>query len=208
MIRNIIFDLGGVILNIDFERSATAFKNLGIDDFDQLYSKAVQNDLFSDLEMGKISAEDFRNELRKLSNLPLSDEQIDHAWNAIILDFPPERLALLQNIRLNYRCFLLSNTNKIHYNVYQADLRNNHGIDGLESLFEKAYFSHDLGLRKPNANIFEYVINRHHLKLEETLFVDDSMQNIEAAEALGLQTLYIDLNKNQEISDFFSNEEM
>ncbi len=205
MIKNIIFDLGGVILNIDFQRSADEFKKLGIKDFDQLYSRAVQNYLFIGLELGNIDGKSFRNSIRKLSNIDLSDKEIDIAWNAIILDFPKDRLRLIAQINKNYNCFLLSNTNKIHYDVYNNDLKANHNINGLESMFNKAYFSHDMRMRKPDAEIYEFVLHEQQIEAKETLFVDDSIQNIDAAKALGLQTLFIDISKGQEISDFFEN---
>ena len=204
-IRNIIFDLGGVILNIDFDRAADAFRNLGLKDFEQLYSKAVQSDLFDMLEKGKIKEQDFRQEMRKLSGIKMSDAEIDAAWNALLLDFPPARLQLLQDLKKHYRTFLLSNTNRIHADSYNQDLRENHSIDGLEALFEKVYYSHDIGLRKPAADSFELVLRDAGLQAAETLFIDDSLPNIEAAGQLGMQTLYIDLNKGAELTDYFTN---
>ncbi len=203
MIRNIIFDLGAVVLNIDFQLAAIEFRKLGITNFDKIYSRAIQNNLFSDMEKGIISPSDFRNELRSLSNLPLIDNKIDFAWNSLILDFPPSRLKLIRNIANSYRIFLLSNTNEIHYNFYQADLRNNHNIDGLESIFEKTYFSHKLGMRKPDLDIFKYAINDANILAEETIFIDDSIQNIEAANKLKLNTIFIDTSKASDIADFF-----
>lgn len=205
MIKNIIFDLGGVVLNIDFQLSAQAFQKLGIKNFDTLYSRAVQNSLFEDLEMGLISGKKFREELRLLSNMNLSDQEIDKAWNAIILDFPKERMDLIKLISENYSCYLLSNTNKIHYDVYQQDLRNRLGIDGLESLFIKTWFSHDLQMRKPNLDIFKFALSDANLNPNETLFIDDSIQNIEAAEKVGIRTLFLDVENGDEISNHFSN---
>ncbi len=204
MIKNIIFDLGGVVLNIDFQRSADAFKELGISNFDKLYSRAVQNSLFENLEMGLISADKFRNQIRLLSNLNLSDQEIDDAWNAIILDFPEERLNLICQVSKIYSCYLLSNTNKIHYDIYQADLINHHNINGLESMFVKTWFSHDLKMRKPNKNIFEYALADGDLKPEETIFIDDSIQNIKVAEKLGIKTIFLDVENGDDISNYFS----
>ena len=204
MIRNIIFDLGAVVLNIDFQLSADAFKKLGIDDFESLYSRAVQDMLFVNMEKGVISPNEFRNTLRKLSNLPLKDEEIDKAWNALILDFPNKRLELINNIKKNYRIFLLSNTNKIHYDIYQEDLRINHNINGLESIFEKAWMSHQLKMRKPDEDIYNFALKDANINAEETVFLDDSIQNIEIADKLGINTIYVDISKNMEISDFFN----
>ncbi len=205
MIKNIIFDLGGVILNIDFQRSATEFKDIGIDNFNQLYSRAVQESLFEKLEMGLITDKSFYNEIRKLSKLPITDQQIEKAWNALILDFPQKRLALLQEIGRNYRCFLLSNTNGIHYTAYQNDLREKHSIDGLESLFEKSWYSHKLQMRKPNKDIFTFALSDAAIEAKDTLFIDDSIQNIETAKSLGIKTLFIDISKGKEIAHYFTN---
>jgi putative hydrolase of the HAD superfamily len=206
MIKNIIFDLGAVVLNIDFQLSADAFRKLGIDDFESLYSRAVQDMLFVNMEKGIISPNDFRNTLRKLSNLPLSDIEIDDAWNALILDFPKERLQLIGKIKSNYRIFLLSNTNKIHYDIYQEDLKKNHNIDGLESIFEKTWMSHQLKMRKPDDDIYVYALNDANIRAEETVFIDDSIQNIRTANNLGIRTIFIDISKNMEISNYFSND--
>jgi len=205
MIKNIIFDLGGVILNIDFQRAADSFQKLGLQDFNGLYSQAEQVELFSRLEKGLISPEKFRNDLRKLIKLPISDKDIDSAWNDLILDFPPARLQLLKDLRKNYRLFLLSNTNSIHADFYNRNLRHTHQIDGLEDLFDKVYYSHDIALRKPDKEAFEYLLNAEQLKPQETLFIDDSYPNILTAKLLNMHTLYIDKAKAMEITDFFEN---
>ncbi len=205
MIKNIIFDLGGVILNIDFNRAAEAFKDLGVKNFSSLYSRAIQSNLFIDLELGVISDKDFYAAIRKLSGISISDEDIKMAWNKLILDFPKNRLDLLIELSKNYRLFLLSNTNKIHYDAYQNDLRQNYGIDGLESLFEECYFSHDIALRKPNADCFNYVLEKNNLIAEETLFIDDTTVNIEAAIAVGLKPLYINIDNGDDIIKYFDN---
>ena len=121
-IKNIIFDLGGVILNIDYQLTVTAFKEIGFDGFENAYSQAAQHQLFDKLETGIISPQEFRDGIRKVAQKDLSDAEIDYAWNKIILDLPAARIALLNQLKTRYRCFLLSNTNKIHYDVYTADL--------------------------------------------------------------------------------------
>ncbi len=205
MINNIIFDLGGVVLNIDFQLSTKAFQKLGINNFNELYSRAVQKSLFVDMEMGIITPDEFRKQIRLLSKVNLSDREIDKAWNAIILDFPSERLELIKQISNNYSCYLLSNTNKIHYEVYQKNLRENHNIDGLESMFIKTWFSHNLRMRKPDLDIYKFALKDARLKANETLFIDDSIQNISAAKLLGIHTLFIDIEKGDDISKHFIN---
>lgn len=204
MIKNIIFDLGGVILDIDFDRTANAFKSLGINNFEVLYSKATQSKLFENLEKGNLSPDEFRQEIRSLTSINISDFQINEAWNAILLDFSTKRLKLLQEIAQNYNCYLLSNTNIIHYQEYQKNLRENHNIDGLESFFKKAYFSHEIGMRKPDKNIYEFILSDSKLNAEETLFIDDSIQNIQSAQKIGIKTLFIDIEKEKEITHYFN----
>jgi FMN phosphatase YigB (HAD superfamily) len=187
-IKQIIFDLGGVILNIDYHLTIKAFIDLGVEDFDGIYCQAKQINLFDDLDKGLIKPQQFRDELRKLTGIPLSDDDIDKAWNAILLDFPEENIALLQDAKKHYRTFILSNTNEIHFPVYTKMLQQKFGINELSDLFEKEYYSHKLGLRKPDKKIFGLVLSENNLDPAETLFIDDSEQNTEAASALGIQT--------------------
>jgi len=188
-IKNIVFDLGGVVLNIDFALTIDAFINLGVKNFAQLYEKSHQYPTFDKFDKGLISPVEFRNEMRKMLNLNLTDNQIDSAWNAILLDFPPDNIHFLNELKKSHRTFLLSNTNAIHYPVYTKTLSNNFGIADLSVLFEKTYFSFQVGLRKPDKEIFELLLNENHLIPEQTLFVDDSLPNIETASKLGIQTL-------------------
>lgn len=195
-IKNIVFDLGGVVLNIDFALTIDAFVNLGVKDFAQLYEKSHQDPIFDKLDKGLINPEEFRNEIRKILKLDLTDSQIDSAWNAILLDFPPENIRLLSELKKSHRNFLLSNTNAIHYPVYTETLHNNFGIADLSMLFEKTYFSFQVGLRKPDKEIFELLLNENKLIPEQTLFIDDSLPNIETASKLGIQTLLFNPEKD------------
>lgn len=135
-IKNIVFDFGGVIINIDFQNAINEFVRLGISNFDEYYSKFTQNKLFEDLERGNISPEDFRKILKESFDKPVSDEQINNAWNALLLDIPPHRIKLLEEVKKNYRIFLLSNSNIIHYDDYVEVLRNNFGYNDFSDLFE------------------------------------------------------------------------
>jgi len=205
MIKSIIFDLGGVVLNIDFQKAAKAFKELGLTDFEGLYSKANQSKLFDRLEKGLIDAQTFRNELREISEIDMSDSQIDQAWNSLILDFPSARLQLLKDLRVNYKLYLLSNTNIIHADFYNQDLRDNHNIDGLEELFDKVYYSHDIALRKPDTAAFTYVLNNQEINAEDSLFIDDALPNILAANQMGLNTIFLNLDNGHDVLDLFEN---
>jgi len=198
-IKNIIFDLGNVIINIDGDKTVNEMKVIGFEDFESSYTLLRQSDLFNLLEKGLITPEKFYTELKTHFENHVSTATINDAWNAMLLDFPKKRIKLLQDLQSRYRLFLLSNTNVIHYQKYNGDLINQFGFE-LSSLFEKAYYSFDLGMRKPDLEIFEYVIKDSHLKPIETLFIDDAEANIESAQKLGLKTLRIDIGKGDDIT--------
>lgn len=191
MIKNVIFDLGNVILNIDTTLSEKEFSKHGLINFRELYTLAAQSEIFDRLEVGSTSPEQFFQEFRNLTNSNLSDITIRNCWNALILDYPQARIDLLANLKSKYRTFLLSNTNKIHYDFYNPMINSYFGFEGLESLFEKAYFSHEIGIKKPNPQIFRYVLETSNLKSEDTLFIDDNKSNIDAATKFGIHTLWL-----------------
>jgi FMN phosphatase YigB (HAD superfamily) len=188
-IKHIIFDLGGVLLNLDYGLTEKAFEKAGIENFKELYSQLRQASLFDDFETGKIPASEFIAELQKLA--PLTEQQILNAWNAMLLDFPLRRLQILQQLRLYYDLFLLSNTNEIHEVTFNKILFDGNGMPNIGVFFDKVYLSHRVGLRKPSKEIFELVLEENGLKAEHTLFIDDSPQHIETAEKLGIKTIYL-----------------
>lgn len=200
-IKNIIFDFGGVLINLDYDATYKAFISLGVHNLMKLLSKSEQTKLFDDFEEGTISPADFRNELRKASNVDLTDEQFDWAWNQILLDIPQERLEKVMELKKQYRVFLLSNTNKIHYDHYLVDLQELNGFQSFEDIFEKAYFSHDVNMRKPNAEIFEFVLSDVEINASETLFIDDTERHILSAQKLGIQTHH--LKDDEDICQLF-----
>ncbi|HKL38249.1 MAG TPA: HAD family phosphatase [Bacteroidales bacterium] len=202
-VSNIIFDLGGVILNIDPYKTVAAMRELGIDNFDAVYAHLKQTRTLDDLEKGLITQRKFLDQIKQDSSQALTDDQILKAWNALLLDFPEDRIRLLQHLKANtrYRTYLLSNTNIIHYRVYTRALQEQHGIMGLESLFDKAYFSHELHMRKPEPEIYEYVLNDAQMDPEQTLFIDDSDVNIEAARKLGVNCFH--LKRPTTLTDLF-----
>jgi FMN phosphatase YigB (HAD superfamily) len=188
-ISNLIFDYGNVIFEIDFEKAQKAFRNLGLENVEELYGHRGQDRLFDDFDKGLISSADFRDGIRGLiGNATLSDEAIDGAWNALLIGVPQGTHELLLACKEKYRTFLLSNNNDIHYTWILEHLREQYGINDNEALFEKTYYSHFVGLRKPAKEIFELVLKENHLNPEETLFIDDSPQHLESAKKLGLQT--------------------
>lgn len=203
--KNIIFDLGGVVLNIDYLLAVKAFKILGLGDFDTFFSQAQQKQLFDLYEKGEITSDNFRKELKTychLANTGLDDTAIDNAWNSMLLDLPQERLNLLKRFKQSHRTFLLSNTNEIHIDAFNVYLQKNFNIPDLSGHFEKLYLSYKVGMRKPDTEIFELVLSENNLDPKETLFIDDSIQHIESAKKIGIQTYWLDVKK-ESILDLF-----
>lgn len=188
-IKNIIFDYGNVIYLIDFNKVAEAFKQLGITNAHEFYGHRQQDSVFDALDRGHISPDGFRNRIRELADKPnLTDAEIDDAWNTIFIAIPDESPALLSRVKQQYRTFLLSNTNAIHFDFFHQYMKEKFNMDSNDELFEKVYYSHLMGKRKPDAEIFEQVLQENNLDPEETLFIDDSPQHLETAKKLGLQT--------------------
>jgi epoxide hydrolase-like predicted phosphatase len=199
-IKNVIFDLGGVLVNINYQHTSKAFKELGVLNIDEIFTQKKQTSLFDDYERGFITPADFRNGLRKNYGINLNDEQIDYAWNAMILDFPAKRAETLKSLTKNYRTFLLSNTNEGHLKFFFNQIAQEQNIDNFSSLFETAYYSCRMGLRKPDVQIFQKVLDLSNLNPSETLFIEDLPQNIEGAKKAGLFTYHLN-PETEDISD-------
>jgi len=188
-IKNIIFDYGNVIFSIDFKKAQEAFKLLGITDPDTFFGHRQQDPIFDQFDRGEVTEDEFRQYVReKIGNPAITDQQITDAWNSLLLGISPGNHELLLKLKEKYRTFLLSNINAIHYTYIMNYLKSDFGFDDNEHLFEKTYYSHLVGKRKPEPDIFEQVITENNLKPEETLFIDDSPQHLETAKKLGLQT--------------------
>jgi len=185
-IKNLIFDLGGVILDIDIGKTIGEFRKAGLQDISTEQIIFVSHHFFEQYEIGMLSTDLFRNELRKFTGNHLSDDDVDAIWNAMILGFDPAKIDLLKRLKMEYRTFLLSNTNSMHEVFYNKILRDTTGVENLEFLFEKVFYSHKVHLRKPEPEIFEYVLDKAGLVPSETLFIDDSLINIESAARLGI----------------------
>ena len=192
---SIIFDLGGVLWNISYQATATAFINLGFSDFNNWYSQANQKELFNKLETGKIAEHDFYQEVRNVSGLNLSNSEIENAWNAMLLDLPTERIELISEIAQKKPIYLLSNTNEIHLKKIEELLKKKEtNWDKFCGIFSKVYLSCRVGMRKPNEDIFFKVLNDNNLIASKTLFIEDSIQHIETAQKIGIQTLFLQPN--------------
>lgn len=187
-LKNIIFDLGAVLIDIDYKKTEQAFIQLGYYNFEQMYSQYGADKLFEKLETGRISNADFYKTILALNNNVNTAFEIKDAWNKILLDWRAESLDFLETIAPMYKLFLLSNTNAIHKTAFLASLKKETGRNIIDNLFIKSYYSHEIHLRKPNDDIFEFVAKDAHIKKEESLFIDDSYNNIETAKKLGFKT--------------------
>lgn len=201
-IKNIIFDLGNVLLNLDFNASIKAFQELGLPKDVLDNQQAYADPVFYELEVGNISPEEFRVGVRKiLSNPNATNQQIDDAWYAMIKDIPENRVKTVQQLSKKFGVYLFSNTNQIHIERLHASFKNEYGIE-FSSLFIKDYYSHEIHERKPDLSSFEKVIQLSGVQPEETLFVDDLEKNIIAAQKAGLQTFW--LNNGLEMAKIFN----
>jgi len=190
-IKNIIFDLGGVIINLDNQLTEDAFIALGTKPLKEYFGHGHAVSFFRDYEVGSISDQQFVDNIRSLTGITVSDEEIIRAWNALLLDFPPERIHLLKELGKSYRIFLFSNTNALHLSHLQQIYRNTFPDSELDDHFERAYYSHTLRMRKPDIEPFQYILKENQLKGDETLFVDDALINVEGAEKAGLKGLFL-----------------
>jgi HAD superfamily hydrolase (TIGR01509 family) len=198
-IKNIIFDLGGVILNIDIRKTAMALQQLGVEDLQAHLSRPSLVSFFNEYESGKIDDNAFVAKLQSLATEGTTGQNIVDAWNALLLDFPAERIELLRSLRKKYRLFLLSNTNAIHYNKFQEQIYLQTG-SYLEDFFEQTYYSHTIKLRKPDVACYQFVIQENKLNPAQTIFLDDSEVNIAGAMDAGLVTAHVHVGKT--ILDF------
>jgi glucose-1-phosphatase len=203
-IKNILFDLGGVLLNLDNGRTEQAFTAMGAQRFGNYFGHGHAASFFIDYEIGNISDREFIDALKELTGASgsealasgktgsaVTDEALVRAWNALLLDFPAERIALLKRLRQRYRLFLFSNTNALHLAAFKQTYRAAFGGGELDDNFERAYYSHLLGMRKPDTLPFEHIIRENKLEPGETLFVDDALVNVEGAVAAGLKGVYL-----------------
>ncbi len=189
-IRNVIFDLGGVLLNINPLLSLQELDVISGLGQEALVQSLADARVFEKFDTGSLSPAQFRSELCRILNKPVSDEEIDRIWNLLLLDFPSHRVQMLRELRKNYRIFLLSNTNIIHYQHYTKVFYENYGFQ-MNSLFDRLFLSYEIGIHKPDAGIYQYVLENAELEPSECIFIDDSLANIEAAAIQGITGIHI-----------------
>ena len=202
-IKNIIFDLGGVILDIDENIIYQELEKLGFKASELSHSKEFM-EILSKFDTGIYTAPTFRKKIKALLGLEkMTDQKFDSLWNAMLLDIPRERIEAIEKVKKHYKIFLMSNSNEIHYDLYVRDLQLRFGYNEFDELFNKSYFSFAEHLEKPDPRFFELILDHEGLLPEETLFIDDSANNIKAAKALGIHTYHI--SKDELVRKLFSN---
>ncbi len=197
-IKNIIFDLGGVIINLDVPRTIAAFNKLSNSHFEAIYTQLKQTPLFDLFDKGLISEDDFFDQLKVSIKTNADIPTLKEAWNAMLLDFPGHRLELLKQLKPHYRLFLLSNTNETHIAVFEKELQKQHGYSNIEPFFEKVYYSCRMKMRKPDEEIFNSVLTENNLVASETVFIDDTLHHIEGAKKTGINAQF--LAKEKEVA--------
>lgn len=191
-IENIIFDLGGVLYKLNYDATSQEFKKLGAVNFDSLYSQHQQSDLFDKFETGKITPQQFCDQLKiELDIAYRSNEEIINAWNAMLLEFPKEHVELLISLKNKYQIFLFSNTNAIHMDYFSTQFKDAYGYD-IKDLFDEAYFSCECGFKKPAPESFQNILSKHNLIAENTFFIDDTRRHIDGANQTGLHTKFLE----------------
>lgn len=189
-IKNILFDLGGVILDINVQATLKRFYELGFPAELMQYPHSMTTDLFFKYETGKIDTDRFRNEIRKKTGIQISDEAFDEAWNAMLVRVPEERTALLKVLANRYQLYMLSNTSELHVPVFEK-MYQEAGSISMHDAFTKIYYSFEIGYHKPDPEAWEYVIKDSGIRPGETLFIDDNIHNIKASQELGFQAIHI-----------------
>tara|TARA_B100000925_G_scaffold146490_1_gene109716 strand:- start:427 stop:1044 length:618 start_codon:yes stop_codon:yes gene_type:complete len=201
-INALLFDLGGVIVDLDYNKTIEAFEAIGLEDAEHLYNQFNQSKIFDEFEIGSISREEFMGLLQEKIPQKVSQSKIKEAWNAMILGFEKSKLEQIKRYSEKIPCYLLSNTNEIHLEYIQTLLQEV-PFKNLELLFTKCYYSHIIGRRKPHRETFEWVLNDMGSSPEEVLFIEDSPQHIRGAEKAKIKTLHFTNGRRLEDVDLF-----
>ena len=193
--ENIIFDLGGVIINLDIDHAFDNFSQLfGRDVRSQMIEDYPKYKFFQQYELGEIGDDEFRKSLRELANSEVDDAQLDHAWNSMLGELPAERIDWISELVKSYNVVILSNTNAIHINRFNHIFDQSSKFSRPGDLFHKTYYSHEISDRKPNKSCFQYVLDDFGMIPGKTVFYDDNLQNINTASELGINAVLVERN--------------
>jgi len=190
----VIFDLGGVIINLDIHKTLDAFRTLIGEDFDLLEEAQLNQSFYMEYEKGNISCEEFRSHIRGLTSKQLTDQQIDDAWNSMLLDIPPDRFRWIDQLKGQYQLCILSNTNVIHVETFHKIFGEQTPYQHPGELFDKLFYSCEMGMRKPDEDIYLEVLKGMGAAPHEAVFYDDKQENIDTAERLGIRGVLVERN--------------
>lgn len=189
-VKHLIFDLGGVLLDIDPQRTVKSFEALGLTNVIKPGGWGYKQEVFLQMEEGKLTDDEFRNGVRELLPAPVSDAEIDRAWCAMLIDFPAERVSLLKQLESKFNLYLFSNTNNIHVDYFHKLFHHKFGFS-MSDLFVKDYYSNQINSRKPSLESFQFVLRDAAINPQETLFIDDSKENVAGAERAGMHAFHL-----------------
>lgn len=196
-LKNILFDMGGVIIDLNVSATLEAFYNMGFPADLLRYPENYNTDIFFKYETGVISSEEFRDSIRKETGVTFEDAVFDDAWRAMLLDIPQERISLIKQLASKYDIYILSNTSPLHTPVFEKLFQKNGGIS-MNKLFKKCFYSNEIGYHKPDDSSFRFVLENAGIVAEETLFLDDNIHNIKAAQGLGFNAIHISEHRRLE----------
>lgn len=201
-IKNIIFDLGQVIINVNPPAVKEVMKKKGVGNVDELHIHLVEKDAYHQLETGMLSPDGFRKKVKDIVDIPLTDDDVDEAWNAMLLDIPRERVKFMTRLKSKYKLYLLSNTNHIHWLNYDRYFQDHFDYPSINTFFSHCWYSYLMGVRKPDPKIFRMVMEEGNFKPGEVAFIDDLKDNVDAAAEHGIVAVH--LPAGTEIMDLFS----
>ncbi|UZD23223.1 HAD family phosphatase [Algoriphagus halophytocola] len=197
----LIFDLGNVIIDIDYQLALQHIKNeISTDDHPKVDGFYL-TDFHKDYEKGLINSAAFRDEVRAYFHQDWNDEKVDELWNKLLLKIPAERLKLISKLRKKYQVGLLSNTNDIHIQAVHKILKQDHGLDNFDLIFDWVFLSHEMGLAKPSPEIYEKMLLDLGTSADRVIFFDDLEANVAGANAIGIQAVQV--TGPQVIFDYF-----
>lgn len=190
-IKAIAFDIGNVLVDISYEETVKKFQSLSNQDFQKILGYTSQFEFFNQYERGELTTSDFVAQLKKHLRDDVTDEQIIAAWNSMLVHFPPQKIDLLMRLKSTYRLFALSNINELHVNEINRKVKMMYGVSSFSSFFEEAIYSNEVGMRKPETRIYEHLIKKANTAPAHILFIDDKLENIQAAEKLGISSFHL-----------------
>ena len=196
-IKAIIFDLGKVIIDLHYDRTVIQLAKLSGLEVAELNQFLVSSEVLKTFEIGGMPENDFREQVCTLLSIKLTDEEFDTIWNSLLGEISKARLDKLLELKSEFKTFVLSNTNAIHLRSFNRTLYEAHGFEGIDQLVHKAYYSHEVGMRKPNSNIYHFVLDEVGFAPKEVLFIDDRLDNIKGAREIGIRGFL-----NEEIDDW------